>query len=113
MITIYHNSRCGKSRDCLAFLETSKNDFEIIKYLESPLSFAELTQLIRKLQLKPIELIRTNETIWKEKFKGKELSDEEIIQSIVDFPILMQRPIVVHNEVAIIARPLEKINIII
>ena len=113
MITIYHNPRCGKSRDCLAFLETSNKKFEIIKYLETPLSLNELKEIIRKLNINPIELIRKNETIWKENFKGKELTDSEIIQSMVDYPILMERPIVVYNDKAIIARPLEKINEII
>ncbi|GEC79139.1 arsenate reductase (glutaredoxin) [Flavobacterium aquatile] len=113
MITIYHNPRCGKSRDCLAFLETSDKKFEIIKYLETPLSLNELKEIIRKLNINPIELIRKNETIWKENFKGKELTDSEIIQSMVDYPILIERPIVVYNDKAIIARPLEKINEII
>lgn len=113
MITIYHNPRCGKSRDCLAFLETSDKKFEIIKYLETPLTFNELEEIIRKLKINPIELIRKNETIWKENFKGKELTDSEIIQTMVDYPILMERPIVVYNDKAIIARPLEKINEII
>lgn len=113
MITIYHNPRCGKSRDCLAFLETSDKKFEIIKYLETPLTFGELKEIIRKLKINPIELIRKNETIWKENFKGKELTDSKIIQAMVDYPILMERPIVVYNDKAIIARPLEKINEII
>lgn len=113
MITIYHNPRCGKSRDCLAFLETSDKKFEIIKYLETPLAFNELKEIIRKLKINPIELIRKNKTIWKENFKGKELTDSEIIQSMVDYPILIERPIVVYNDKAIIARPLEKINEII
>ena len=113
MITIYHNPRCGKSRDCLAFLETSNKKFEIIKYLETPLSLNELKEIIRKLNINPLELIRKNETIWKENFKGKLLTDSEIIQAMVDYPILMERPIVVYNDKAIIARPLEKINEII
>ncbi len=75
MITIYHNPRCGKSRDCLAFLEKSDKEFEIIKYLETPLNFNELKEIIQKLNINPIELIRKNETIWIENFKGKELSD--------------------------------------
>lgn len=113
MITIYHNPRCGKSRDCLAFIETSEKKFEIIKYLETPLTFSELKEIIRKLNINPIELIRKNETIWKENFKGKELTDSEIIQAMVDYPILMERPIVVYKDKAIIARPLEKIKEII
>ena len=113
MITIYHNPRCGKSRECLAFIENSKQEFEIIKYLENPLTFKELEVIIKKLNIKPIELIRTKETIWIENFKGKVLSDEEIIQSIVDYPILMERPIVVNGNKAVIARPFENVKKII
>jgi arsenate reductase (glutaredoxin) len=113
MITIYHNPRCGKSRDCLAFIQNSNQEFEIIKYLDTPLSYKELVIIIKKLQLKPIELIRTKETIWTEKYKGKKLSDKEIIQAIVDHPILMERPIAVNGDKAVIARPFEKVNTIL
>lgn len=110
MITIYHNPRCGKSRECLAFLETSNQKYEIIKHLENPLNFNELSEIIKKLNIKPIELIRTKESIWVENYKGNNLSDKEIIQSMVDYPILMERPIAVYGDKAIIARPLEKIK---
>jgi arsenate reductase len=110
MITIYHNPRCGKSRECLAFLETSNHKFEIIKYLENPLNFNELTEIIRKLTIEPIALIRTKESIWLNNFNGKTLSNKEIIQSMVDYPILMERPIAVYGEKAVIARPLERIK---
>ena len=113
MITIYHNPRCGKSRECLAFIENSKQEFEVIKYLENPLTFNELETIIKKLNISPIELIRTKESVWVENFKGKKLSDKEIIQSMVDFPILMERPIAVNGNKAVIARPLERINEII
>lgn len=109
MITIYHNPRCGKSRECLAFLETSNRKFEIVKYLENPLNYNELTEIINKLNCQPIELIRTKESIWIANFKGKTLSDKEIIQAIVDYPILMERPLAVYLEKAVIARPLERI----
>lgn len=113
MITIYHNPRCGKSRDCLALIQNSKNEFEVIKYLETPLSYDELESIIKKLQLQPIELIRTKETVWIENFKGKKLSDKQLIQAMVDYPILMERLIAVNGDKAVIARPLEKINAII
>lgn len=113
MITIYHNSRCGKSRDCLAFIQNSKHEYEVIKYLETPLRYDELQVIIKKLQIKPIELIRKKEVIWIEKFKNQKMSDKEIIQSMVDFPILMERPIAVNGEKAIIVRPLEKIYAIL
>lgn len=113
MITIYHNPRCGKSRDCLAFIQNSNNAFEIIKYLETPLNYKELEIIIQKLQLKPIELIRKKETIWMEKFKNRTLTDKQIIQAMVDFPILMERPIAVNGDKAVIARPFEKVQTII
>jgi arsenate reductase len=110
MIQIYHNQRCGKSRECLAFLETSNQQFEVIKYLETPLNFNELSVIIQKLKITPIELIRTKEAIWMDNYKGKTVSDKEIIQSMVDYPILMERPIAVCGEKAIIARPLNRIK---
>lgn len=113
MITIYHNPRCGKSRDCLAFIQNSKNEFEVIKYLETPLTYSELEVIIKKLQLQPIELIRIKETVWIENFKWKKLSDKQLIQAMVDYPILMERPIAVNGNKAIIARPFEKIQTII
>ena len=110
MITIYHNPRCGKSRECLAFLETTNQEFEVIKYLEQPLNFNELSELINKLNITPIELIRTKEAIWIENYKGKTLSDTSIIQAMVAYPILMERPIAVKGNRAVIARPLNAIE---
>lgn len=108
MIQIYHNSRCGKSRECLAFLENSGQNFEIIKYLEDIPSFEELKEIIKKLDLKPIELVRQKEKIWIENFKNLEMTDEEIIQAMISNPILIERPIVINGDKAVIARPLEK-----
>ena len=64
MIQIYHNSRCGKSRECLAFLEKSGQEYEIVKYLEDIPTFEELKEIIKKLEIKPIELVRRKEKIW-------------------------------------------------
>jgi len=113
MITVYHNPRCGKSRDCVAFIENSENKFEIIHYLDSPLSYEELDGLIKKLKVKPIELIRTKEAIWKEQFEDRKLTRKQIINAMVKYPILMQRPIAVNGDKAVIARPFEKIESII
>lgn len=108
MIQIYHNSRCGKSRECLAFLEKSGQKYEIIKYLEDVPTFGELKQIIEKLGIKPIELVRRKEKIWIENFKDKPLTDDEIIQAMILNPILIERPIVINGNKAVIARPLEK-----
>jgi arsenate reductase len=108
MIQIYHNSRCGKSRECLVFLENSGQKYEIIKYLEDVPTFEELKGIIQKLNIKPIELVRQKEKIWIENFKNSVMTDDEIIQAMISNPILIERPIVVNGDKAVIARPLEK-----
>lgn len=108
MIQIYHNSRCTKSRECLAFLEESGLEFEVIKYLDDVPTFEELKSIIEKLGIKPIELVRRKEKIWIVNFKNLEMSDHEIIQAMISNPILIERPIVINGNKAIIARPLEK-----
>ena len=109
MIQIYHNSRCGKSRNCLAFVEDSKKEFEVINYLINPPSFEELSAIIEKLNIKPIALVRQKEKIWIENFKNQNLNDEQIIQAMISNPILIERPIVINGKSAIIGRDLEKV----
>jgi arsenate reductase len=110
MIQIYHNSKCSKSRECLNLLEHSDVEFEIIKYLETPPTFDELEALIEKLKINPIELIRKKEKLWIENFKNKEFTFNELIQIMVLNPILIERPIVINGNKAVIARPIEKIS---
>ena len=110
---IYHNARCSKSRQGLALLQDSNKDFEIIEYLKTPLTEKELKDIIDKLQIEPIELVRKNEAIWKEKYKGQNLSNKQIINAMVDNPKLIERPIVVNGDLAVIGRPLNKIISII
>lgn len=105
MIKIYHNNRCSKSRSGLQILEDSGKEFEVIKYLENIPSFHELKTIINQLGIKPIGLVRKNEAIWKSKFKGKELSDIEIIKAMVENPKLIERPIIINGDKAIIGRP--------
>lgn len=113
MIQIFHNARCTKSRECLAFLNDTKQDFEVIKYLETPPTFEELKDIISKLNIKPLALVRQKEPIWIEKFKSKKLSDDAIIQAMISHPILIERPIVINGDKAVIARPTEKVQAII
>ena len=80
MIKIYHNNRCRKSREGLEIIENSGKEFEIVSYLDNPPTIEELNQLIKLLGITPIELVRTNESIWKEKYKNVKLSDDEIIE---------------------------------
>lgn len=107
MIQIYHNPRCGKSRTCLAFLDQANQEYEIIPYLTDAPTFDDLKILLKKLDLEPLQLIRTKEKIWIESYKGKTLSNDEIIQSMVDNPILIERPIVIKDGKAIIGRDLD------
>lgn len=109
MITIYHNPRCRKSREGLALLEESGKTFEVIKYLEDSVSEEELKTIIAKLGIKPIDLVRKNETIWKSDYKDKELSDEQIIKVLAKYPKLIERPIVINGKKAVIGRPKELI----
>jgi len=109
MIQIYHNPRCGKSRNCLALMDKLDQDYEIISYLTESPDFDQLNSLLEKLNMKPIELVRSKEKIWIESYKGKELTDNQIIQAMVDNPILIERPIVVRGNKAIVGRDLEKL----
>ncbi len=105
----YHNPRCGKSRQCLAFLQEKGIEPELILYLKTPPNFEELKDVIEKLKIKPLELIRQKENIFKENFKGKVLSDDEWIQAMVDYPKLIERPIIISKNDAVIGRPKENV----
>ena len=109
MITIYHNPRCRKSRETLQLLEDKNEDLNIVKYLENPPSKEELKDIIKLLAIEPIALVRKNEQIWKDQFKGKELTQEEVIDAMIDNPKLIERPIVVKNNKATIGRPPENV----
>jgi arsenate reductase (glutaredoxin) len=113
MIQIYHNSRCTKSRECLNFLEKSNIQFTVINYLQNTPTFDELKSIIDILKIKPIKLVRQKERIWIENFKDKILTDDEVIHTMVSNPILIERPIVINENKAVIARPLENIFTVI
>ncbi|MBF8151062.1 arsenate reductase (glutaredoxin) [Winogradskyella sp. F6397] len=113
MIKIYHNPRCSKSRQGLSILEESGKAFETIKYLENDLTSVEIQDILIKLDIKPIDLIRKNEAIWKSDFKGKELTDNDLIAAMVNHPKLIERPIVINGDNAVIGRPPEAIKEII
>ena len=105
----YHNPRCGKSRQCLAFLQEKGVEPELILYLKTPPTFEELKEVVDKLGIEPLELIRKKESIFKENFKGKELYDDEWIQAMVDYPKLIERPILISEKAAVIGRPKENV----
>ena len=107
---IYHNPRCSKSRQGLAMLKEANVDLEIIEYLKNPLTKSDLEGILKKLNIPAIELVRKNEAIWKEQFKNKDLSETELVEAMVAFPKLIERPIIVKGDKAVIGRPLEKIS---
>jgi len=109
MIKIYHNSRCRKSREALDLLKSNKLDFEVIEYLKEKLTKNQLQVLINKLGLKPLELVRKNEAIWKENFKDKVLTNNEIVEILSENPTLIERPIIELDNKAVIGRPLENV----
>ncbi len=109
-LTIYHNPRCRKSREALALLEAKNISHNIVLYLESGLSVEIIKNLLQKLNLKPIELVRKNEDIWKTIFKNKALTDREIIDALCTHPKLMERPVIVSNQTAVVGRPIEALE---
>ena len=113
MIQILHNPRCRKSREGLALLEAEGQDFMVIKYLEDKLTVKNLTTIVSKLDISPIDLVRKNEAIWKSEFKGKDLNDAQIIEAMVANPKLIERPIVIYKNKAVIGRPSDAIKTIL
>jgi arsenate reductase len=110
MLKIYHNPRCSKSRCALDILKTSGKDFEVIDYLKNVPDQATLKIILKKLNLPAIELVRKGESVWKEKFRDLTMDDDQIIDAMVQFPQLIERPVVVEGDQAVIARPPERVN---
>ena len=110
MITIYHNNRCGNSRGAYCILEESGKKFQTVEYLKDVPTVEELKAILKKLKMKPHDLIRTKEAVYQSTYKGKTLTDEQWIQVMHEHPILIERPIVINGNKAIVARPPEKIN---
>lgn len=113
MIKIYHNPRCRKSREGLALVQNSGTEFEVVNYLKNTPTKEELKEIVTCLGIAPEHLVRKNEAVWKEKFKGKLLSDEEIIDAMLAYPKLIERPIALYNKKAVIGRPVENINLLL
>ena len=106
---IYHNPRCTKSRQALALLQENGVEPQVVEYLKDLLTTEDLSKLIGFLRIEPLALVRKNEAVWKEQFKGKELSDKEVIKAMVENPKLIERPIVVKQKKAVLGRPPENV----
>ena len=114
-ITIYHNPRCSKSRNAVCFLDEIElpseiDNIQVVEYLKTAFDKIELTNLLKKLEMKAEELVRKGEPDFKENYKGKTLSENDWIHAMLKFPKLIERPIIVFGDKAVVARPTEKIN---
>jgi len=107
---IYHNPRCSKSRATLEIIQDAGYELEVVDYLKNPPGEKELRDLLVKLDMEPEELVRKGEDIYKEKFKGKKMGDDDWIKAMVKNPILIERPIVVNGNRAILGRPPENVK---
>ncbi len=110
MLKIYHNPRCAKSRAGLEYLKTKANEFEVRNYIADGIKADEVKEILLKSNLKPFELVRSQEEYFKTYLKGKTFADDEWVQIIVENPKLLQRPIVVGNHRAVLANPPENID---
>lgn len=108
-ITIYHNPRCSKSRASHQLLTEQPIELTTVEYLKTPPTVTTLTALLQKLDMDAFSLIRKSEAIYKEKFKGKSYSNEEWIDIMVQHPKLIERPIIVKGDKAVIGRPIENV----
>ena len=108
-ITIWHNPRCGKSRDSFNLLEEKGIEADVVKYLDNPPTKEELKKVLRMLGITPRELMRTKETIYKELDLKNETDDEKLIEAMAANPKLIERPIVIKEGKAVIGRPREKV----
>ena len=114
MTKLYHNPRCSKSRAALELLQSRGIEFDVVNYLDDPPSESELRQIVKMLGIKPNELVRKGEKLYKELGLGdQDLSDKQWIATLTEHPKLIERPIVVHNGKAAIGRPTENIEAIL
>lgn len=109
-IQIWHNQSCSKSRDAMDLLNEKNIKVEVINYLENPLSIEELKDILKKLNIKAKELLRDNEELYVTLNLKDEDNEEKIIEIMVQNPILIQRPIIIKGQKAVIARPIENLK---
>lgn len=108
-VTIWHNPRCSKSRAAMAFLEERGIEPHVVRYLETPPDEAELRRVLGLLGMKPRELMRTKEARYKELGLADVTDDDALIRAMVENPILIERPVVIQGDKAVVARPTEAI----
>ncbi len=113
MIKIYHNTRCKHSRTGLEYLKSKTDNFEIVEYLKNPLSAEDIEDIIDMLGVDPVDIVRKQEDYYKKSIKGKNLTKEEWINEFAANPKIIQRPIVINGNKAVIGIPPENIDTIL
>ena len=113
MIKVLHNNTCSKSRAILEHLDENNVPFEIIDFIETPLTELELKTLLKKLNTDVQGLIRRNDRLYQERYMGKNFSEDEWIKILVENPALIQRPILIKGSVAMVGRPIENVRFFI
>ncbi len=108
-ITIFHNPRCRKSREALDYLNSKGIEVEVFEYLKTPLTKELLVNVFDKLSVRPIDVIRKGEDVYKTEFKGKDLSDYEWITAFIKHPKLIERPLIFNENGGVVGRPLENV----
>ena len=108
-VRIYHNPRCSKSRSACALITEKGIAAEVVEYLKTPPSREELRVLLKKLGMQPAELVRQGEAEFKAHYACQILTDEAWLDAMVAYPILIERPIVVCGDKAVVARPPERV----
>ena len=109
-VQILYNPRCSKCREALSFLEGENCEIEVKEYLKETLTKKELKDILTKLGLKAFDIVRQKEALFIKNFKGKKFTNDEWIQILVENPVLIERPVIIKDQKAIIGRPLELIN---
>lgn len=109
MTTIWHNPKCSKSREALKLLEAKGDDFTVIKYLEETPSRSEIEALLKKLGISARELMRTKEELYKELGLADVQDEVKLIDALAEHPRLIERPILIDGNRALIGRPVEKV----
>ncbi|MBW7868037.1 MAG: arsenate reductase (glutaredoxin) [Brumimicrobium sp.] len=106
---VFHNPRCSKSRCALDILDEKQIDYEVVKYLEEGPSKEDIKDVLKKLGLPAEDIVRKGEQVYKDNFKGKKLTEEQWIDAMVKYPILIERPILINGDKAVIGRPPERV----
>lgn len=109
-IQIWHNPKCSKSRNAMTLLEEKGINADVVKYLESTPTKEQLTEVLKKLKMSAKELLRTGEDVYKELNLKDESDEEKLINIMVENPILIERPIIIKGDIAVIARPIENLK---